>query len=646
MKLWTTRTVPIVLFVLLMGLTAAVWQEQVRQKRTMLDRHTSDVGFQASRRLEIFVESRIGIIRTFALQVADIGGEGDQARQRFEDLARIMVEDVGGLTALALVHDGSEGTWDFPPGRLREIVPGPDGIGLLEESGRTGRIVLSPPLECANREVCFLAVLPLGRGDRSRGSLVASFDAGALMNECFQHRIRSEFAFRVTDGNETFYEYMPEGGETPFDGSVSIARRSFPAGNRTWTMEVVPRVKLSQLASWSANLEVVLLGFVLSALAALVVGQLLNRMQMQRAARDKALREVMERERTEKALNESRSRYRSIFESATNGIVIMDQSGTIIDANPAACTMHGHEPGELVGKQVRELIALESRHIYRTFRQEIDEQGKVRLDAVNVRRDGSRFDVEVRGTTLEFAGELRLLAILTDLSERKRTEERLAILSRKILLAQEEERLRLSRDLHDELGQLLTAQRLELDWLEKKMEPANGTGGDGFKNAMKLVEDATRELRRICRGLRPPLLDDLGLEPAVHLLVEEFRERTGMNADLVIRLKDEGASVPKELALCTYRILQESITNVSRHSGAEHVDISLVYSPHELVLSVHDNGKGFDAGLAGTGSGSGITGMHERAHLVGGSVDVKSSPEGGTRVVFRAPLGEDREARE
>jgi PAS domain S-box-containing protein len=380
------------------------------------------------------------------------------------------------------------------------------------------------------------------------------------------------------------------------------------------------------------------LGFFLSAGLALLAYLLLRRMDMYREARDEALREIAERRRTQEALDASRSLYGSVFESATDGLIIIDSNDTIVEANPAACRMHGFGPGELTGRPVRELMAEGHEQLYDRLRAGIEKDGDVRLDSVDVRRDGSTFDVEVACTGFTFESEPRVLAILTDVSERKQAREKLATLSRKVLMAQEQERLRLSRDLHDELGQLLTAQRLELDWLER--HAAAEGDPDRFKNAMKLVEESATELRRVCKGLRPPLLDDLGLEPAVRLFVEEFVERTGIQVDLDVNLPDEGVSVPKELALCTYRILQESLTNVSRHSGAEHVDVSLVEAPPGLRLSVYDDGRGFPADEGGRSGGSGITGMHERAHLVGGEVEVRSTPGEGTRIAFSATLGE------
>ncbi len=213
-----------------------------------------------------------------------------------------------------------------------------------------------------------------------------------------------------------------------------------------------------------------------------------------------------------------------------------------------------------------------------------------------------------------------------------------ATLSRKVLMAQEDERSRVSRELHDELGQLLTALRLEMGWLEKKISSSQEDESGVFKNAVVLVEQATEELRRMCRGLRPPLLDDLGLEPAVNLLVEDIRGWADMEVELDCSLDEQDVFMSKDVALCTYRIMQESITNVSRHSRAKKMSIELYAKPDELTLSVSDDGVGFDLTRIGALQGCGLEGMRERANLVGGTIEISSITGRGTRVCFRVPL--------
>ena len=212
------------------------------------------------------------------------------------------------------------------------------------------------------------------------------------------------------------------------------------------------------------------------------------------------------------------------------------------------------------------------------------------------------------------------------------------MLSRKVLLAQEEERARISRELHDELGQQLTALRLEMGWLQRRIRQESAEDSGAYKNAVALVEQATGELRRICRGLRPPLLDDLGLEPAVTQLLNEFKSRLDCEFEAKISLSEQDGSIPPTLALCAYRILQESLNNIRRHAEPSRIAIEMTANNGVLTLQVNDDGKGFDVTQLGAMRGWGLQGMQERASLVDGTVDVRSSRNGGTRVIFRAPL--------
>jgi len=259
-----------------------------------------------------------------------------------------------------------------------------------------------------------------------------------------------------------------------------------------------------------------------------------------------------------------------------------------------------------------------------------------RLELYRSARDRALSEVEERQRA-----ETELKA---SVEERNRAMERLAALSRKVLMAQEDERERLSRELHDELGQLLTALRLEMGWLQKQISGPGRTDSGVFANTVALAETATDELRRICRGLRPPLLDDLGLEPALRQLVDEFRERSDVRVRL--ELPAEEIEVPPEVALCTYRILQEALTNVRRHSGAEEVSVTVAAQDSILSLGVADDGTGFDPAELGAMRGFGLEGMRERAALVDGELQIASSSGGGTRIEFRVALsGAEKEDR-
>lgn len=245
--------------------------------------------------------------------------------------------------------------------------------------------------------------------------------------------------------------------------------------------------------------------------------------------------------------------------------------------------------------------------------------------------------VPLLGLFLSIGFSVLVFMLLRRVEAVQAARDQQAMLARKVLLAQEEERARISRELHDELGQLLTALRLETGWLQKRLAEDDGEGRGVFSNTVQLVEQATGELRRMCRGLRPPLLDDLGLEPAVRQLVDEFQARRDLEIELEVGL-DEGVQLGPEVALCTYRILQEALTNASRHARARRVAISLVADARALTLDVKDDGVGFDPVRMGDLQGCGLEGMRERAHLAGGRLELHAASGQGTRVCFQVSL--------
>lgn len=242
------------------------------------------------------------------------------------------------------------------------------------------------------------------------------------------------------------------------------------------------------------------------------------------------------------------------------------------------------------------------------------------------------------GIFLSVGLSILVLMLLRRMELLRAARDQQTMLSRKVLLAQEEERARIARELHDELGQQLTALRLELGWLQRRIRQESAEDSGAYQNAVALVEQATEELRRMCRGLRPPLLDDLGLEPAVAHLLDDFKRRFDCEFDADIALDELDGSIPPALALCAYRILQESLNNIRRHAEPSHVAIEMKAKNGELTLQVSDDGKGFDTDRLGAMRGWGLQGMQERASLVDGTIEIRSSRGGGTRVIFRAPL--------
>jgi signal transduction histidine kinase len=217
-------------------------------------------------------------------------------------------------------------------------------------------------------------------------------------------------------------------------------------------------------------------------------------------------------------------------------------------------------------------------------------------------------------------------------------QENLRNLSNKILHVQEEERRRISRELHDEVGQSLTAISVMLATL-------NGTGADNgqFSNkiaaAQRLIEETTETIHRFARELRPALLDELGLLPALRSHIKNFGERTGLQVHL--RASPLAETLNSEAKTALFRVTQESLTNIAKHARASRVDIDLRKSGGNIRLQIADNGQSFAAEARKAGGREqrlGLLGMEERVRLVNGKFTIRSAPDSGTTVQVTIPL--------
>lgn len=388
-------------------------------------------------------------------------------------------------------------------------------------------------------------------------------------------------------------------------------------------------------SSWSAGIPILLLGLLLSGGMSILLYLLLKRIDSFQLARDQAQTEVMVRQRAEQVARTSEARYQNVFNASTDALFELSSNEIIIEAN-AAATGFVEASTQLQGMPFEDLLDAGQETQLQEFREHLEHFGSAEAELISSGSNGSKHLLAIRGTRFVLEGERRYLIVATDLSEKRKIEQRQAHLSRKVLLAQEEERARVSRELHDELGQLLTALRLELAMVQRKVAVEDRMV---FQSAANLVERSTSEIRRICQGLRPPLLDDLGLGPALRLLVEQFVERTGIDVDLDLKLGETRRSLPLEVALGAYRIIQESLTNISRHAQATAVNIAVFRTATEVSVSVYDNGQGFEVGGLSGIQGVGIEGMRERAHLVNGELEIRSGSYQGTRIELRVPLG-------
>jgi len=617
-------------------LTVIVWRELEEHQKSLLLQHTEDVCYQAARRLNIFIDSRLNVASIFARRWSN-HEVSDFSETRFQEFANVLLESLPGYFSIKLISPNLNEIWIMPyDKKIQKNLDNSKLKQILFETFRTGQIIISPPYIENYDNTMFFATLKLSRDRDLLGYLIVDFMVNTLIDNCFQERIRNEFDFKIQDDDFILYDYNYTIIPNDRLKSSINASRIIQIGNREWNLTMRPVKKKLGLISQYSNLSVFILGLILSVAISSLFYLLLQRMYLYQTARDKAFEEIKKREKTQEVMRATENRYRSVFDSATEGFLILSEDGFIINSNLSACSMHGYHPDELNGVHFKEIISQNHKYLFETLMDKLLKGQKVNMEFVNIKKGGNSIDVELRGSFFQFGNEQRILLTLTDVTMRKHIEKQRLLLSHKIMLAQEEERSRISRELHDELGQLLTALHIEIDWLKKRVNKLPEDSLSIFDNSIELVEKAAGELRRICKGLRPPLLDDLGLEAAIRQLVSEFEEHTCIKTSLDIKELPDNLLIENDvIALSIYRILQESLTNIRKHANSNKVNISLTYHDGEIVLATHDNGKGFDMSKLTDFKGSGITGMHERANLVNGTLNVWSAISRGTRVIFK-----------
>jgi PAS domain S-box-containing protein len=260
------------------------------------------------------------------------------------------------------------------------------------------------------------------------------------------------------------------------------------------------------------------------------------------------------------------------------------------------------------------------------------------LDLEMVRTDGAHRWITARGEVQrDSTGRITgLRGTVQDITERKGAEEALSSVNRRLIEAQETERARISRELHDDIGQRLMVLGMALDQV-KKLQPAPaGEALDRLSALQKQTSEIMVAVQALSHELHSPRLLHLGVVAAMRGFCAEFSEQK--NLDITFGHRSVPASVPPDVALCLFRVLQEALRNAMRHSQVRQVDVHLRGTGDALHLTVHDQGVGFDVQAAGRGRGLGLTSMKERLTLVGGELFVKSQPAQGTTLRARVPV--------
>jgi PAS domain S-box-containing protein len=343
------------------------------------------------------------------------------------------------------------------------------------------------------------------------------------------------------------------------------------------------------------------------------------------------------------ALRASEERFRKLFAHAATGMTLQDLEGNFLEVNQAFCAITGYDERELVGAEYRSITPPEDLAGTSCRREELlaGEIPSFVVEKRYIRKDRRPVWVRNSVSLLGDSKPPRIITLVEDITERKQAEEALRQLSGRLLQAQDEERRRLARELHDGTAQTIAALGMNLSAVREAFAALDARAQRALHDSMELADQCIRELRTLSYLLHPPVLDDRGLAPALAGYAAGFAERSGIAVKL--DLTPDLGRLPKAVELMLFRVVQESLTNIHRHSGSRTATIRVARYPQDILLQVRDQGNGIlkpdRVGGPGMRIGVGIAGMRERVRQIGGTLQIRSRP-GGTDVEVVVPLSD------
>lgn len=359
--------------------------------------------------------------------------------------------------------------------------------------------------------------------------------------------------------------------------------------------------------------------------------------------------DVTKRKQAWDALGESEARKRAIMQAALDGIITIDHEGRMIELNAAVEKIFGHTRAKLLGENVLEVIPQNFRG---WFNSGLDscfagQQGPAlgsRVEMPAHRADGSKFSAEFTITRIKLTGRPMFTIYIRDITPHKRAEAELRALPQKIIKAQEAERSRIARELHDGINQMIASVKMRLRKVEGSLPDLKPAAREILSRCDRLLVKVLEENRRIAHNLRPADLDNLGLAAACTSFCHEFQARTKLRVEC--KISPPGLRLPPEVELHLFRIVQESVNNIEKHAQAASVELHMQAVDGAVSLKIRDDGRGFEMKNPGAGKkkghGLGLSNMRERVLSLGGNWEIQSVPGEGTAVQVSIPVAEER----
>jgi len=356
-------------------------------------------------------------------------------------------------------------------------------------------------------------------------------------------------------------------------------------------------------------------------------------------------RDITERKRIGKMLSESELKYRTLVESSREGILIT-KGFQVFFANKALLDMLGFKTSEELDKIPPFTLLAPDYHEMIRERAKKRDKGEPLSQLIELKivcKDGLLRDFELSQADINLSDGRYALSLFRDVTQRKQVEqqlrnsqEQLRNLSVHMETVREKERTDIAREIHDELGQELAALRMDISWISSRSPKDRKAAINKMQAIPRTVDMIIEKVRSISAELRPGLLDDLGLVPAIEWQVNEFQNRTGIKCRLKLGYDED--NIDRHLATAFFRVLKEALTNISLHSNAKTVTIGLKEKDGILTLKVKDDGRGITEEQIKDPKSFGLAGMRERAYALGGEFQIKGVPHKGTTLAFSVPL--------
>lgn len=351
--------------------------------------------------------------------------------------------------------------------------------------------------------------------------------------------------------------------------------------------------------------------------------------------------DVTHRIEMENALSKSEARLRSIFNNVFDGIIIIDKNGVIESLNPPVERLFGYSAEELIGHNINKLMPEPDKSRHASYLTNYLSGGKAKIigfgrEVSGLRKDGSIFPMELGVSEFNVDQRRFFIGTIHDITERKQAEEALRDLSSHLETAREDERTRIAREVHDELGSILTALKMDLSWLNKQLAADLIKCHEKAAVMNRHLDDAIQTVRKIVENLRPSILDHLGLLAVIDWKIDEFKQQTGMQC--VLTLPENNIIMDENQNIAVFRIMQEALTNIALYSKATQITLDVETTANSLMMKITDNGCGMTKAQMHQPGKYGILGMHERARHFGGEVSIVSNPGKGTTLVLNMPL--------